>query len=77
MVMFLYEIAERHRRPVTREDRQQAFAIMSALGRILPGDLGKRVYLTGSIIQIENDEQRAKRQRAVSTVLRRFGPPPR
>jgi hypothetical protein len=31
------------------------------IGRILPGDVGKRVYLNGDELQVENDEQRAKR----------------
>lgn len=32
------------------------------IGRILPGDVGKRVYLMRGILQVENDEQRAKRR---------------
>ncbi len=31
------------------------------LGRILPGDVGKRVYLRGGVCQVENEEQRARR----------------
>lgn len=31
------------------------------IGRILPGDVGKRVYLRGDIVQVENNEQRAAR----------------
>lgn len=31
------------------------------IGRILPGDVGKRVFRRGEIVQVENDEQRAKR----------------
>lgn len=31
------------------------------IGRILPSDVGKRVYLVGGILQVENDEQRAER----------------
>lgn len=31
------------------------------IGRILKQDVGKRVYLVGDILQVENDEQRAKR----------------
>jgi hypothetical protein len=31
------------------------------IGRVLPHDVGKRVYLSGDILQVENDEQRAKR----------------
>lgn len=28
------------------------------MGRILPQDVGKRVYLVGDILQVENNEQR-------------------
>ena len=31
------------------------------IGRVLPGDVGKRVYLVGDILQVENDEQRDAR----------------
>lgn len=31
------------------------------IGQILPHDVGKRVFLVGEILQVENDEQRAKR----------------
>ena len=31
------------------------------IGRILPQDVGKRVYLIGGILQVENDEQRTRR----------------
>ena len=32
------------------------------IGRVLPGDVGKRVYLVGHILQVENEEQRARRE---------------
>ncbi len=32
------------------------------LGRVLPHDVGKRVYLRGEIVQVENNEQRDRRQ---------------
>lgn len=31
------------------------------IGRVLPGDIGKRVYQVGDILQVENDKQRADR----------------
>lgn len=31
------------------------------IGRIQPGDVGKRVYRRGDILQVENDEQRSRR----------------
>jgi hypothetical protein len=42
------------------------------IGRVLPGDVGKRVYLTPTndgehaILQVENDEQRANREQAIA-----------
>lgn len=32
------------------------------IGRILPGDVGKRVFLVGDVLQVENDGQRAARE---------------
>ena len=32
------------------------------MGRILSIDVGKRVYLVGDILQVENDEQRTERR---------------
>ena len=31
------------------------------IGRILSQDVGKRVYLAGDVLQVENDQQRAER----------------
>lgn len=31
------------------------------IGRVLPGDVGKRVYQVGDIVQVENDQQRDAR----------------
>lgn len=33
------------------------------LGRVQQADVGKRVYIVGDIIQVENDEQRDKRNK--------------
>lgn len=41
------------------------FEIELCMGRLLPGDIGKRVYRVGDIIQVENDDQRATRHAAV------------
>ena len=35
------------------------------IGHVLPGDMGKRVYQVGDILQVENDEQRDKRLASV------------
>lgn len=32
------------------------------IGQVLPQDVGKRVYLVGDILQVENDEQHASRK---------------
>ena len=39
----------------------QAWPVVNFIGRVLPQDVGKRVYLVGDILQVENDDQRAKR----------------
>lgn len=36
--------------------------LTNLLGRILPRDVGKRIYLVDRIYQVENDEQLAARQ---------------
>lgn len=40
----------------------RTWLVSGFIGRILPGDVGKRVYLVGGILQVENDEQRAARE---------------
>lgn len=35
--------------------------VSSFIGRILPGDVGKRIYQVDDILQVENDEQRDER----------------
>jgi hypothetical protein len=35
--------------------------IASAIGRVLPDDVGKRVFVNNSVISVENDQQRDKR----------------
>lgn len=37
--------------------------VVDFIGRILPGDVGKRVYLVGDVLQVENNEQRDARMR--------------
>ncbi len=39
----------------------QVWPVSGFLGRILPNDVGKRVYLRGGILQVENDEQHEAR----------------
>lgn len=38
-----------------------AWDFVQAFGRPQKGDVGKRVYRTGGILQMENDEQRKER----------------
>ena len=44
--------------------QQQASRARAALGYILLGDVGKRVYRVDGITQVENDEQRDRRLQA-------------
>jgi hypothetical protein len=63
--------APRNRRFVTIETSHVGKALFDAfgrkwpvsgfIGRIMKQDVGKRVYLVGDILQVENDEQRAAR----------------
>lgn len=48
--------------------------VQSLMGRIMPHDVGKRVYQVGRILQVENEEQRARRLRGKNP--RRRGCPP-
>ena len=40
----------------------RGWSVADFMGRILPGDVGKRIFLVGDILQVENDEQRDKRR---------------
>lgn len=40
----------------------RTWMVSSFMGRVLPGDVGKRVYLVGDVLQVENDEQRSARE---------------
>jgi len=40
------------------------YGLHAAIGRVLPRDIGKRVYLIDDIIQVENDEQREAREKS-------------
>lgn len=42
----------------------RVWSVKDFLGRVLPGDVGKRVYLVSGILQVENDAQRAERLEA-------------
>ena len=41
----------------------QTWPTSGFIGRMLSQDVGKRVYLRGDIVQVENDEQRVERER--------------
>jgi len=59
----------REYREITAEDVERplirafgkTWRVDSFLGRVLPQDVGKRIYLVGDVLQVENDEQRSKR----------------
>lgn len=42
---------------------EHSWPVDGFIGRILAQDVGKRVYLRGGILQVENDEQRHERER--------------
>ena len=44
-------------------DRVETIYIGSAIGRIQPIDVGKRVFDVDGVIQVENDAQRNERER--------------
>ena len=44
----------------------QMWPVQDFLGRILPGDVGKRVYQRAGILQVENDEQYVARMAALA-----------
>ena len=39
-----------------------ALKVSDVMGQVLPKDIGKRIFWTGRIYQVENDDQLAKRQ---------------
>lgn len=39
----------------------RTWLVSDFVGRIFPNDVGKRVYFSGGILQVENEEQRAMR----------------
>lgn len=39
----------------------KTWLVLGFMGRIFPGDVGKRIYRAGDILQVENDEQFKKR----------------
>lgn len=55
------EITEAHVGKLTFEAFGRSWWTVSFIGRILPRDVGKRVYLIGGDLQVENDQQRAER----------------
>lgn len=42
----------------------RAWMTSGFIGCVLAGDVGKRVYLVDGILQVENDEQRERREQA-------------
>lgn len=64
MRKFLFEITEHHVAPAERAYQGESLRLHSAIGRVLSRDVGKRVYDVDGVIQVENDEQRDRRQAA-------------
>jgi hypothetical protein len=42
----------------------RTWLVANFIGRVLPGDVGKRVYLVGDILQVENTQQRDRREQS-------------
>lgn len=40
----------------------RSWLVSGFIGQVLPQDVGKQVYLVGGILQVENNEQRARRK---------------
>jgi len=57
---YLYTITAEHVRNPKSPGKQWR-ALYQCIGRLLPGDVGKRVYRVGDIVQVENNEQRDAR----------------
>lgn len=57
MRKYLFTIASRYTAPLDSYDREEAGRIVGAIGRILPGDMGKRCYDVGGVLQVENADQ--------------------
>jgi hypothetical protein len=47
----------------------RTWCISGFIGRVLPGDVGKRVYLSEDVLQVESDEQRDRRLACLSKRL--------
>ena len=47
----------------------RTWLVANFLGRVLPRDVGKRVYRRGAILQVENDEQREARRAELAARL--------
>jgi hypothetical protein len=61
MPRLFIEITTEHVGKATVRAFGRVWPCSSFIGQILPQDVGKRVYLVGDIVQVENDEQRAER----------------
>jgi len=55
------EIEARHVGKALFEAFGRQWPVSSFIGWIMPQDVGKRVYLIGEILQVENEAQKAKR----------------
>lgn len=51
----------------------ETWNVTDFMGRIIPQDVGKRVYVRGSVLQVENNEQRDKREAAQQEFARHGG----
>lgn len=61
MPEFVREITAADVGKATFKARGITYRTCDFIGQVLPSDVGKRVYLVGDVLQVENDEQRDAR----------------
>lgn len=61
MTMPYYELTTADVNRATIKAFGRTWMVSSFIGRVLPQDVGKRVYLVRGILQVENDQQRDER----------------
>lgn len=59
---YLFTITADHVRDPRATLGQTYYAVAECMGRLRKGDIGKRVFRRGDVIQVENDEQRNLRE---------------
>jgi hypothetical protein len=61
MTRYLFTIEPHHIGKSWIKVGTHGYSVSGFLGRVLPGDIGKRVFRVNGILQVENDQQRDAR----------------